>query len=191
MAGRRLSREQRQDQLLDTAAAIVRVEGADALTLARVAEEAGVSRPIAYGHFETRTGLLKALYHRIDQQQTEAAQASLEARAGSLAEAAELLAQFYVGCVLHIGSEFGPITAALATTPDMEEILRAGRERYADTFLKAVQRFVDLPDTEGKPLLLGVVGAAETLSREVISSRLDSRVAVASITRIIIGAVRP
>ncbi|WP_326834092.1 TetR/AcrR family transcriptional regulator [Amycolatopsis rhabdoformis] len=191
MAGRRLSREQRQLQLLDTAAEIVRTEGADSLTLARVAERAGVTKPITYGHFETRTGLLKALYQRIDQQQTDAARASLEVGADTLEAAATVLARFYVECVLHIGREFGPVTAALATTPDMEEILRAGRERYAEAFLAAVRRFVELPDAEGKPLLLGVVGAAETLSREVVAGRLGTDRAIDSIARIITGAVRP
>ena len=86
MAGSRLSWEQRRDQLLDTAAAIVRAEGADALTLARVAEDAGVTKPITYKHFETRAGLLKALYHRIDEQQTAAAESALDVGARTLEE---------------------------------------------------------------------------------------------------------
>ncbi len=49
------------EQLLDVATSIVRAGGVDTLTLARVAEEAGVSKPIAYSHFGTRSGLLKAL----------------------------------------------------------------------------------------------------------------------------------
>jgi len=191
MAGSRLSWDERRDQLLDTAAAIVRSEGADALTLARVAADAGVTKPIAYKHFETRVGLLKALYRRIDDQQIVAARSSLDHNASTLEECAAVLARSYVECVLHIGREFGPVTAALATTPEIDEILRTGRERYAATFLKALRRFVKLPAATGMPLLLGVVGAAETLSREVVASRLDSEAAIAMAARIIIGAVRP
>ncbi|WIX82750.1 helix-turn-helix domain-containing protein [Amycolatopsis carbonis] len=51
-----MSYDERHGQVLDTAAAVVGTEGADALTLARVAEQAGVTKPIVYGHFETRAG---------------------------------------------------------------------------------------------------------------------------------------
>jgi AcrR family transcriptional regulator len=54
---KRLPKEQRREQLLDTALAIVREQGTDAITLSYVAERAGVSKPIAYGHFGTRAGL--------------------------------------------------------------------------------------------------------------------------------------
>src|SRR5688500_17488341 len=66
-SSKRLSKAERRAQLLDTALDVVRDEGTDALTLARVAERAGVSKPIAYQHFETRGGLLVALYERMDE----------------------------------------------------------------------------------------------------------------------------
>ena len=58
---RRLTREQRARQLLDVAWALVGDEGTDALTLGRLAEAAGVTKPVAYDHFVTRNGLLAAL----------------------------------------------------------------------------------------------------------------------------------
>lgn len=189
MVGRRLSREERRLQLLDTAAAIVRAEGTEVLTLARVAEEAGVSKPIAYEHFETRSGLLKALYQRIDEQQSEAARAALATSVGTLDEAASILAEAYVDCVLHIGKEFGPVTAALATSAELEDPLRAGRERYAGICLKAVERFAAMPSGEGMTIMLGVIGAAEALAREVSADRLGRLEAISAIRRIMLGAV--
>ncbi|GAA1277476.1 hypothetical protein Psi02_79880 [Planotetraspora silvatica] len=189
MAGRRLSREQRRLQLLDTAMAIVRAEGADALTLARVAEEAGVTKPVAYEHFETRTGLLVALYRRIDDQQTEAATTALRARVRSLEETVRILAEAYIDCVLHIGKEFGAVTAALSSIAGTEELLREGRERYAGLYLRAVERFAPLPESEGKALMLGVVGAAEALAREATAGRLSRAQAVRAAETIMLGAV--
>ncbi|MFG2276891.1 TetR/AcrR family transcriptional regulator [Streptomyces chartreusis] len=189
MAGRRLTREQRRAQLLDTALAIVREEGADVLTLARVAEEAGVSKPIAYEHFATRTGLLTALYRRIDQQQTEAAAAALETQAHSLTETARVLTEAYVDCVLHIGKEFGTVTAALTSIAGTESLLREGRERYAELYLRAVERFTPLAKSEGMPLMLGVIGATEALAREVTDHRLGRAEAVTVASRIMLGAV--
>lgn len=189
MAGRRLTREQRRAQLLDTALAIVREEGADVLTLARVAEEAGVSKPVAYEHFATRTGLLTALYRRIDQQQTEAATAALDTQAHSLTETARVLTEAYVDCVLHIGKEFGTVTAALSSIAGTESLLREGRERYAELYLRAVERFAPLPKSEGMPLMLGVIGATEALAREVTDHRLGRAEAVTVASRIMLGAV--
>jgi AcrR family transcriptional regulator len=190
VADRRLSWDQRHAQLLDTAATIVRSDGADALTLARVAEAAGVSRPVAYEHFETRGGLLTALYRRIDDQQTNAVRAAVEQRAGSLPEAAALLARAYVECTLHIGGEFGAVTAALSASTGAEEILRAGRERYVELYLEAIERFAPLPAGQRTTLMLGVIGAAETLARETIAGRVAAEDAVAAITCILLGVAQ-
>jgi len=57
----RLSHAQRQQQLLDTAWALIRQKGTDALSLPRLAEAAGVTKPLAYDHFGTREGLLAAV----------------------------------------------------------------------------------------------------------------------------------
>jgi AcrR family transcriptional regulator len=185
---RRLSRAERRLQLLDTAAALVRTEGADALTLARVAEEAGVTKPVVYGHFDTRVGLLTALYEQVDQQQTAATSAALEARAHNLTEAASMLAEAYLDCVLHIGKEFGGITAALLANAELTGLLEAGRRRYAISFLEAVERFTNHPIADGQTVMLAVVGAAETLAREVIAGQLGRDTALDVLTRLIVAS---
>jgi AcrR family transcriptional regulator len=167
---------------------MVRSEGTGTLTLARVAEQAGVTKPVAYEHFETRTGLLKALYRRIDERQTAAVQTALDTGAHSLPEAVTILAEAYIDCALHIGKEFGAVTAALSTGPDFEEILREGRERYAGLFAAAIERFIPLT-ADGQTAMLGVIGAAEVLARETIADRLDRTKAIDAIVRIITGAV--
>jgi AcrR family transcriptional regulator len=190
VARQRLSRDERHVQLLETAAAIVRSEGADGLTLGRVAEEAGVSKPIVYDHFETRGGLLKELYQRIDEQQTEAARAALDSQARDLEGAAAILAEAYVDCVLHIGREFGAITAALSASAELEEVLSAGRQRYAESFLTALERFTSPLEDQAIPVMLGVIGAAEALAREASAGRLGRLEAVTALKRIIVGAAR-
>ncbi|HSZ41830.1 MAG TPA: TetR/AcrR family transcriptional regulator [Trebonia sp.] len=190
MAGKRMSGEERRLQLLDTAASIVRAEGADALTLARVAEQAGVTKPITYGHFKTREGLLIALYHRIDDLQAAAVRTAVEAGAGSLDEAASILAEAYVDCVLGIGKEFGAITAALSTSEEMESVLRSGRERYVDSFLAALDRFTPPWGEQGRPLVLGLIGAAETLAREATAGRLRRADAIEALRGIMLAVAR-
>jgi AcrR family transcriptional regulator len=60
----RLPASERREQLLDVTKAIVAARGFHAVSIEAVAREAGVSRPIVYGHFEHLNGLLEALVLR-------------------------------------------------------------------------------------------------------------------------------
>lgn len=62
--GARLSRSERRAQLLDVTKAIVGASGLHAVSIDRVAREAGISRPIVYEHFGDLSGLLQALLDR-------------------------------------------------------------------------------------------------------------------------------
>jgi AcrR family transcriptional regulator len=61
---RRLSGEDRREQILDVTAAIVARSGFGAVSIQGVATAAGISRPIVYEHFGDLDGLLKALVRR-------------------------------------------------------------------------------------------------------------------------------
>ena len=54
-----------QTALLDAARAVIEAEGFGALTMARVAEQAGVTRRAAYLHFPSRTDLVTALFDHV------------------------------------------------------------------------------------------------------------------------------
>ncbi len=60
----RLPAGERREQLLDVTKAIVAGRGFHAVSIEAVARDAGVSRPIVYGHFEHLSGLLEALVLR-------------------------------------------------------------------------------------------------------------------------------
>jgi AcrR family transcriptional regulator len=59
-----LTRDARREQLLDVTRALVAADGFHAISIDRVAREAGVSRPIIYEHFADLGGLLRALLDR-------------------------------------------------------------------------------------------------------------------------------
>ena len=61
---RRLSPEERRNQLLDCARQIVLERGLSTLTMERLASEAGVSHPLIYKYFDTRLQLLQELLIR-------------------------------------------------------------------------------------------------------------------------------
>lgn len=190
MSGRRLPRNERRAQLLDTAAAIVRAEGTEALTLARLAEQAGVTKPVAYSHFETRAGLLVALYRDIDARQTEAVKAALEAKARTFEDTVAILAAAYVDCVLEAGREFGAIAAALAATEEMDDFRNTLRDEYVELYRGALAKYAALPGHAGKAVMLGLIGAADTLSQAAAAGRMSRQDAVSALTRIMLGALR-
>jgi AcrR family transcriptional regulator len=63
-ASARLPRAERREQLLDVTKAIVGDHGLHAVSIDRVAREAGITRPIVYEHFSDLEGVLRALLDR-------------------------------------------------------------------------------------------------------------------------------
>ena len=186
---KRLPKAQRRMQLLETAAAIVRAEGTDALTLARLAEQAGVTRPIAYEHFETRAGLLIALYRHIDTRQVEAVRSALEVKGRSLDQVACVLAAAYIDCTLSAGPEFGAISDALSASEEMEDFRQTLRDGYVEQFQAAFAPYTDLQPTEGRLLLVGMIGAADSLSQAAVAGRCSRDKAVRALSHILSSAL--
>lgn len=187
---KRMSKEERRRQLLETASEIIRTEGTDALTLARVAERAGVTKPIAYEHFGTRSGLLIALYRDYDDRQTEAMRAALKNSGRTLEEVASIISAAYVDWEVSAGPEYGAIAAALSATEEMEEYLRACRDTFIAECRKAFAPFVKLPPQRSHAILLGIIGAAEALSRAAATQRVSRVEAVTTLSRLMIGTLK-
>jgi AcrR family transcriptional regulator len=61
-----MTRGDTRARILDTAWALVRERGIDAVTVADIAAATGVSRQLVYVHFENRAGLLVAMARRQD-----------------------------------------------------------------------------------------------------------------------------
>lgn len=184
----RLDRETRRRQLMETAWAIVRDEGADALTLVSLARRAGITKPVVYDHFRTREGLFAELYAAYDARQTalmdaalEAAEASLEARAGAIADA-------FVNCVMTERREMPGIVAALSGTPLLLQL----KLSYERSFLAKCQDWLS-PFAGGAtishPALRAMLGAALALSGAAASGEIDSDSAKAELAAVIRGMV--
>jgi AcrR family transcriptional regulator len=60
----RMSADQRREQLLDVTKTIVAERGFHAVSIEAVARQAGITRPVVYGHFKDLAGLLEALVER-------------------------------------------------------------------------------------------------------------------------------
>lgn len=127
---KRLSREERHSQLIETARRIVLQAGTDSLTLGRLAEEGNVSKPVVYDHFENRSALLAALYADYDLRQSDIMHEGLAACPLTLDHRASLIAKCYVECVLSEGKEIPGVAAALSGSPEMEAVRRSYQNRF-------------------------------------------------------------
>lgn len=172
-ARRRLSREDRLRQLLEVAWQLVREEGTEALTLGRLAEAAGVTKPVVYDHFVTRPGLLAALYQDFDGRQTALMDAALAASEPTLASRASVIASSYVECVLLQGNEIPGVIAALASSPELEKI----KAEYQAIFIEKCRSAL-APFAKGAQIgaagLRAMLGAAEALSHAATTGEITA-----------------
>ena len=123
-----MSRDDRRAQLLDAAVALLEAEGPGAVTMERLADRAGVSKPVVYDHFANRTelvlGVLARTWAEID--------AGLAARAATPATpAARLRATFEA--LLDTAARQGPNVRALVDSVSADpEVERARRARWKE-----------------------------------------------------------
>ena len=168
---RRLSREDRLRQLLDMAWQLVREEGTEALTLGRLAELAGVTKPVVYDHFVTRAGLLAALYEDFDSRQNQVFADALDSSAATLQEQAWVIASCYVDCVLLQGREIPGVIAALSSSPELETLKRKYEAIFLQKCRDALAPFAP-NGTVSQAGLRAMLGAAEALSQAAASGEI-------------------
>ncbi|WP_309093034.1 TetR/AcrR family transcriptional regulator [Phenylobacterium sp.] len=185
----RLPREARNRQLMDAAWKLVRDEGTEALTLGRLAEVAGVTKPVVYDHFGTRAGLLAALYGDFEARQTQIMEAEMSGAAPTLEARAHAIAAAYVDCVLAQGRELPGVVAALASSPALEAIRRAAEADFLSKCRALLEPFA--PGGALTPAgLRGMLGAAEALSYAAAAGELEPQAAKDELAALIEAMVR-
>jgi AcrR family transcriptional regulator len=182
----RLSRAERLRHLIDISWRVVREEGTDALTLPRLAQVAGVAKPVVYDHFGTRNGLLAKLYQDFDLRQTAVIDAALAVSGATLRDKATVIAASYVDCVLTQGREMPGILSALAGSPELERIKRD----YQLAFIEKCREIL-APFAGGRGMgnagFWAMLGAADALSQAAASADITPEEAKAELSEIIMS----
>lgn len=124
----RLPVEERREQLMDCAAAIVAAAGAGEVTVKRVAQDAGISEAQAHNCFSRRIDLLIALARR----ELAGVEAS---RATGAARGEDRITRIVLSTIayLHEARERGPVLQELLGVPEVREALRQERAQLRDT----------------------------------------------------------
>src|SRR5690606_25594395 len=168
---RRLPRKERLRQLVDVSWKLISDEGTDALTLGRLAEEAGVTKPVVYDHFGTRNGLLAALYQDFDVRQTAIIDAAIAASRPTLKEKANVIASTYIACVMAQGREIPGVLAALNGSPELATV----KQQYQQAFIEKCQKILaPFCGPEGVSLagMWAMLGAADSLSHAAAAGEI-------------------
>jgi AcrR family transcriptional regulator len=188
---KRLSKSLRREQLLETAMAVVREQGTEALTLGYLAERAGVSKPVTYEHFGTRAGLLIELYKQIDAEQVATLMKALERTPRELKEVARVMSRAFMDCYLSVGPEWHAISAALKGTAEMEAAQQELVDGYVALYSQALGPYTKLPKEELRVRCVGLIGAGEAISREMLRGRITETRAASVLASMLMATLSP
>jgi AcrR family transcriptional regulator len=188
-AGRRLSKGDRHRQLLGVALEVIRTEGADCLTLGHLAARAGVSKPVTYDHFGSRSGLLIELYRWIDTERIDAFRRAMAAATKDRDHTIASLADAYIRCAADLTGEFHIVGAALAGSPEKAEVYDELLGQSVAMFVSVLRPFSELSENKATRLCMGLVGAGEALSVAIVRGKVAEADAIATFVDMIRGSL--
>ncbi|MGO2236447.1 MAG: TetR/AcrR family transcriptional regulator [Marinomonas sp.] len=172
MKQKRMTASRRFEQLLECALEVLKEDGADGLTLGRVAQKAGVTKPIVYGHFESRAGLLSVLYQNYCQRHLQATQDAL-ADVKDSNTAANALARCYIECVLSSDSLSLAVDAALDGSAETEKVKQDCDDEMMTFWEESLQKFEG--KTASKIAFIAFSGAAKSLSKAISDGFINQK----------------
>ncbi|WP_219994740.1 TetR/AcrR family transcriptional regulator [Microbacterium sp. SGAir0570] len=185
---RRMLRHERRAQLLAVARELIRERGTDEFTLGRLAERAGVTKPVVYDHFGDRAGALAELYREFEDQQRAALVAALADASLTLDAVCGAIAGAYIDCSIAEGRELADVVSALDGSATLVEVRREAEAAYlalCDDVLASCG--VRLDDAGAQAL----VGAGDALTRAALDERVSPAVARSTLTRVLHALVTP
>lgn len=189
MKRQRMTREQRLSQLMDVSWQLISMGGTDALTLGRLAEAAGVTKPVVYDHFGTRHGLLAALYREFDARQTDILDRAIAESANSPESKARVIASSYIDCVLKEGRELPDVLAALSGSPELAAIKKDCQHSYIAKCHKILSPFTK-SQSLSNAALWAMLGSADSLSNAVLTGVISEDDAYNELYELIISMIK-
>lgn len=135
----RLSPQARADQILDQAADLIQREGLSAVTMERLAKDAGISKGLVYNYFPSRDALLAALLQKEQAQLRDRGMAEA-LRVDSFEALIAGTTRLYLAQTYERGAVILPLLADPSVSRLLHDTLRAERDRTIRYFVRAVRR---------------------------------------------------
>ncbi len=175
---KRMDKDARREQLLSTAVSIIKERGAEALTLATVAEQAGVTKPIAYNHFENKENLLKQIYQDIDTRLIESIQIAKQSSSQSITDTVSILCESYFNCMLENSNIYGLTIAALKCYPNNADLSKNIQDFFVDAYSDIFQLPISDDNHQNHLKLITIYGIIESVGDAAISGRIQKNIAL-------------
>lgn len=169
----RLPKEERREQLLDAALALIGEDGYGAVSMEAVARRAGVTKPVVYDAFGDRGALLRALLEREERRAMAAVLAALPTDTSNATPAA-LLAHGVAGFLEAVAAAPDTWRLILLPADGTPDAVRAEVSTAREQILKQVRRLViwgagDLGfDVDAEVAAHAIVGIGEAFARLTI-----------------------
>lgn len=190
-ATKRLTKPARRRQLLDVARHMLEETGAEALTLGGLAQRAGVSKPVAYEHFGSRSGLLIAMLEDTSKYYESDAEAKLAEAPATIEAVSEIVATAYVHCAIEAGPAMTILAAAVQADSQANAVGRAFQSDHAASFRRAFEDLIDGPQSSRTPLFKGLVAAANAICDERTRNQITTSQAIATLQHLLETSLSP
>lgn len=178
----RMPKPERHAQLLDAARDLIRAAGTDEFSLARLADHAGVTKPLVYDHFGDRSGVLAELYREFEHRQRATLTTALQHAPDDLTVVSRVVAGAYIDCCLAEGRELADVVAALAGSSTLAQLRREAEEAYLEMCRSALEPLAGPLDPAG---LLAIIGAGDALARRALDDSISADQARAALSRVV------
>lgn len=185
----RISASARRQQMLDVAIGMARTQGVTSLTLARVAEASGVSKPVAYQHFGSIAGLLREMFEQVGEEYEQTIAKAIACSTYSGAKPLELLRLFcevYIDCSLGAGALYDELGSILVAIVEED---RSKRVDIAEKYAPFVVAIFGIDERTAYKLMVAFLGAIDRTCEAVISGRIGREEAIDLLMGIFVPAV--
>ena len=169
---------------------IVRDEGADRLTLGHLAARAGVSKPVAYDHFGTRSGLLIELYRWIDMERVNAFRDAMATGERSLEETVSGPRGRLHPLCCRQDRRIHAVGAALAGSEEKAAVFQELLDNSVQMFVSVLKPHSTLSTAELERRCIGLVGAGEALSAALVRGNCSEAEAAGVFASLVKGGLR-
>ncbi|MEM1145699.1 MAG: TetR/AcrR family transcriptional regulator [Pseudomonadota bacterium] len=182
--GRRLSPEDRRNQLLDCARTIILERGLSTLTMELLAAEAGVSNPLIYKYFASRLELLQAV---LEQALLEFG-ASVEQQLSDVEDYEDIVRVFVTTNFDQFSR--GSIINLLLSQPDVRERVRDVEGKRAGHYLvRELRKRYDVSARHAEQLVVLGAGASQAAAERYANSPRRRQTMIEDTVRFIVAGI--
>lgn len=172
----RVPAAQRREMLVAAGVEIARAEGGRAVTLARVAEACGVSKPIAYRLFDSLADLLTQMERKVvaDYDTVVLAALSDARRAGAApADLLDVMTRTYLRYSVGEGAVYDTVSSARSATEEVEEHFFEIPESFSEVWKEIFGATTD----DQTAILAMFQGAADNLVLAIQADAIEQKAA--------------